>query len=407
MVNRLFSDADRRAAAARALRRRPPGSGVATVHELGGPHLGPRRGPGPGTRGRRRARAWTSSRYWGELATPASIDPGARGGVARAGRRPVHRRRDRFPDGRADRAVRRRTPHTGARAISATTRSPTTSSRAPAPGCRPASTASATTRSRPRSRACGGPPQTLGAEPRSARARHRLEHVEMVAAARPRDPGRARRGGQRAAGVRRRVGRPGRAVRATARPGPGAADEPVRHAAPRRRACSPSAPTRRSPRSRAGPWSGTPSGTARPEERLSTEAAFAAATGGGHRAAGVDGAGVLATGAPASLAIWDLVGGPTGPSGLPALEAGDPLPTCVGTIANGKFAYLSPELVEGDRPPRPGRPESDPDLGPRARGSRLTGSLPRLLQPGARRSWSGSGLQSGPRAHFGLGSFGM
>ena len=49
----------------------------------------------------------------------------------------------------------------------------------------------------------------------------------------------------------------------------------------------------------------------------------------------VDGAGVLATGAPASLAIWDLVGGPTAPSGLPALEAGDPLPTCVGTVANG------------------------------------------------------------------------
>ena len=56
----------------------------------------------------------------------------------------------------------------------------------------------------------------------------------------------------------------------------------------------------------------------RPEERLSTEIAFAAATVGGHRA-GIDGAGVL-VGAPASLAIWDLAGEPTDPRGCPRLR---------------------------------------------------------------------------------------
>ena len=84
----------------------------------------------------------------------------------------------------------------------------------------------------------------------------------------------------------------------------------------------------------------------RPEERLSTEIAFAAATVGGHRAAGIDGAGVLLrrrTGQPGDLGP----GRTDRPEGLPALEAGDPLPTCVGTVANGRFAYLSPELAEG------------------------------------------------------------
>ena len=85
----------------------------------------------------------------------------------------------------------------------------------------------------------------------------------------------------------------------------------------------------------------------RPEEQLSTVAAFAAATSGGHRAAGADGAGVLAAGVRASLAIWDLAGGPVDRDGLPALQAGDPLPTCAGTLANGRFVYRSEALAVG------------------------------------------------------------
>jgi predicted amidohydrolase YtcJ len=83
----------------------------------------------------------------------------------------------------------------------------------------------------------------------------------------------------------------------------------------------------------------------RPGERLSTGTAFSAATSGGYQAAGVDGAGVLAAGAPASLAIWDLADAQVDGSGLPLLAPGDPLPVCEATMANGRFAYLSPELA--------------------------------------------------------------
>jgi predicted amidohydrolase YtcJ len=44
------------------------------------------------------------------------------------------------------------------------------------------------------------------------------------------------------------------------------------------------------------------------EQAVSARAAFAAATRGGHRAAGLDSAGALRPGAPATFAVWRVTG---------------------------------------------------------------------------------------------------
>ncbi|MGI3784798.1 MAG: amidohydrolase [Janthinobacterium lividum] len=78
----------------------------------------------------------------------------------------------------------------------------------------------------------------------------------------------------------------------------------------------------------------------RPEERLDVAAAFACATVGGHRAAGDDAAGTLVAGAPATFAVWEVERGLLDPaSGLPRLDPGDPAPTCVATVVGGDAAY--------------------------------------------------------------------
>ena len=74
----------------------------------------------------------------------------------------------------------------------------------------------------------------------------------------------------------------------------------------------------------------------RPDERLPVADAFAAATEGGHRAAGRDRAGRIAVGWRADLAAWDL---PTSDGSLPRLDPGDPLPECVLTVAAGRIAH--------------------------------------------------------------------
>jgi hypothetical protein len=88
-----------------------------------------------------------------------------------------------------------------------------------------------------------------------------------------------------------------------------------------------------------------------PGERMEVEAAFDAATRGGHWAAGDDGAGTLAVGARASLAVWEE----SGPSRtdaessveLPGLEPGSPLPECVLTLASGRPAHDTGSLSRG------------------------------------------------------------
>lgn len=94
-----------------------------------------------------------------------------------------------------------------------------------------------------------------------------------------------------------------------------------------------------------------------PASRLSVRAAFAAHTRGGWRAARRDDAGVLAPGALASYAVWDvdrddlLVQAPderlaawstdprAGVPGLPLLQPGGSLPECLLTVAGGRKVF--------------------------------------------------------------------
>jgi predicted amidohydrolase YtcJ len=72
-----------------------------------------------------------------------------------------------------------------------------------------------------------------------------------------------------------------------------------------------------------------------PGQSLSVGTAFAAHTVGGWRAARVDDGGVLRAGAPATYAVWSGTAGP----GLPALAAGDALPGCRRTVVRGTTVY--------------------------------------------------------------------
>jgi predicted amidohydrolase YtcJ len=79
-LDRLFTDHQRRSAARTALRA-AAAQGVATVHELGGPHLGPMEDL---TRVREVASelGMGVATYWGELATEPTIEWAQRAGVA-------------------------------------------------------------------------------------------------------------------------------------------------------------------------------------------------------------------------------------------------------------------------------------------------------------------------------------
>jgi predicted amidohydrolase YtcJ len=80
----------------------------------------------------------------------------------------------------------------------------------------------------------------------------------------------------------------------------------------------------------------------RPSERLSPVEALAAATSGGYRAGGTDRAGTLERGALASFAVWDVQPAPTpGVPDLPDLEPGGADPQCVLTVAGGRIAFRS------------------------------------------------------------------
>jgi predicted amidohydrolase YtcJ len=106
------------------------------------------------------------------------------------------------------------------------------------------------------------------------------------------------------------------------------------------------------------PWEGVRAAAFhhQPEHRMSVRGAFAAHTRGGWRAAGVDDAGVLVPGAPASFAVWDTTGSlvvqapdervaawstdpRSGVPGLPDLRDGVPVPTCRRTVVRGRTVY--------------------------------------------------------------------
>jgi predicted amidohydrolase YtcJ len=82
-----------------------------------------------------------------------------------------------------------------------------------------------------------------------------------------------------------------------------------------------------------------------PAQRMSVRAAFAAHTKGGWRAVHRDGEGVLAPGAPATFAVWD-VPGQTGPHGLPALGPDEPLPVCRLTVLRGVSIFDEADLFD-------------------------------------------------------------
>ena len=91
-----------------------------------------------------------------------------------------------------------------------------------------------------------------------------------------------------------------------------------------------------------GPWAGVRAAAypAHPGPALSVEAAFAAHTRGGWRAAGRDGEGELAPGAPATFAVWragdsDQAGTGSPLAGLPDVSPGRDLPSCVRTVVRG------------------------------------------------------------------------
>ncbi len=94
-------------------------------------------------------------------------------------------------------------------------------------------------------------------------------------------------------------------------------------------------------------------------ERLTVRAAFNAHTRGGWRAARRDEGGVIAPGAPASIAVWDVAGDlrvqtpdarvaawstdpRAGVPHLPDLHPDHDLPTCVMTVVDGRVAHEEP-----------------------------------------------------------------
>jgi predicted amidohydrolase YtcJ len=84
-----------------------------------------------------------------------------------------------------------------------------------------------------------------------------------------------------------------------------------------------------------------------PTERMTVASAFDAATRGGHWAAKADNAGTIRAGAVANLAVWDVEEGSLeGPALLPGLRDGA-LPTCAATISAGQLIYQS---ASGDGP---------------------------------------------------------
>jgi len=344
-LDRLFTDEERRSAARAALHA-AAAQGVATVHELGGPHLGPREDL-------RRVREVAAElgmgvvSYWGELATEPTIEWAQQSGVAGlAG--------DLCVDGAiGSRTASMREPYAdaetcGARYLSeqqiadhviACTQAGLQAGfhcigddavAAAVSGLRWAADA-------------------LGV-PRVRAARHRLEHVEMISEAdiatlaelgvvasvqpafdaawgKPGELYEQRLGPHRAKGMNRfttlaTFGVP-LAFGTDAPVTPLAGWATVRAAVQHRQ----------------------------PSERLSVTTAFDAATRGAHWAAFADNAGTIAVGALANLAIWNIEDRDAQePAQLPRLDDGR-FQTCAATISAGQFVYQSESSV-GSEPIR-------------------------------------------------------
>lgn len=82
----------------------------------------------------------------------------------------------------------------------------------------------------------------------------------------------------------------------------------------------------------------------RSEERMAPAEAFAAATRGGHAAAG-ERAGELIVGRPAAVAVWDVAGFDFDAAGLPVLSPGHE-PRCVALAVGDRLTVFDPELAD-------------------------------------------------------------
>ncbi|HEU4908883.1 MAG TPA: amidohydrolase family protein, partial [Propionibacteriaceae bacterium] len=334
-LDRLFTDQERRSAARGALQA-AAAQGVATVHELGGPHLGP-------MEDLRRVREVAAELgigvvvYWGELATEPTIEWAQEVGVAglagdlcvdgAIGSRTASVL-ERYAD--ADTCgVRYLSEQQIADHVVACTQAGLQAGfhcigddavGAAVSGLRRAA-------------------ETLGV-PRIRAARHRLEHVEMisdpdiatlaqlgvVASVQPAfdaawgKPGELYE--QRLGTDRARVMNRFATLAASGVPLAFGTDSPVTPLAG---------------------WATVRAAVqhCQPSERLSVAAAFDAATRGAHWAAFADNAGTIRGGAAANLAVWDVAEADLeGRFHLPRLDDG-PLPTCAATISAGQFVYKS------------------------------------------------------------------
>ena len=334
-LDRLFTDQQRRSAARAALRA-AAAQGIATVHELGGPHLGP---IDDFIRVREVATelGMGITSYWGELATEPIIEWAQQAGVAGlAG--------DLCVDGAiGSRTASLREKYTdadtwGARYLSeqqiadhviACTRAGLQAGFHCIGDDAVASAVSGLRRAA----------AALGAQSIRA-ARHRLEHVEMIADA---DIATLAELGVVASmqpAFDAAWGKPGELYEQ--RLGPHRAHAMNRLGTMQRSGVRLAFGTD-SPVTPLTGWATVRAAVRhwQPDERLSVASAFDAASRGAHWAGFTDNAGTIRTGALANLAVWDVGDdGLDGLAPLPRLDAGA-LPTCVATISAGQLIYQS------------------------------------------------------------------
>ena len=340
-LDRLFTDQQRRSAARVALQA-AAAQGVATVHELCGPHLGPIEDI---TRVREVAAELGIgiTSYWGELAGEPIIEWAQQAGVAglagdlcidgAIGSRTASLR-ERYTD--ADTwGARYLSEQQIADHVIACTRAGLQAGFHCIGDDAVAAAVSGLRRAA----------ETLGTQ-RIRAARHRLEHVEMIADA---DIATLAELGVVASmqpAFDAAWGKPGELYEQ--RLGPSRA-----HAMNRlgtlERSGVPLAFGTDSPVTPLAGWATVRAAVQhwQPRERLSIASAFDAATRGAHWAAFADNSGTIRRGAAANVAVWDA--GDSGleePTPLPRLDDG-PLPTCAATMSAGKLVYQSEEFAVG------------------------------------------------------------
>lgn len=339
-MDSLFTDAERRSAARIALATAAR-CGVATVHELGGPHLGPLQDL---VRIREEAAALGLGvvSYWGELAGPEDGPDGALARAAAVGAAGLAG--DLCIDGAlGSHTAALREPYAdaasrGVRYLSedeVTAHLVACSTAGVQAGFHCIGDDAVALAVAGLRRAA----EQLGPGPVRA-ARHRLEHLEMVDRA---DIATLADLGVVASvqpAFDREWGGPGELYQTRL----GGRAEAMNPFADLHRAGVPLAFGTDAPVTPLAGWATVQAAVqhSRPDQRLDVATAFAAATRGGHRATRDETAGLLATGQRADLAVWDVPPELLDPgTGLPRLLPGDPEPGCVATLAGGRTVHLA------------------------------------------------------------------